>query len=166
MPPCGPLGIEHMRTQASPMEPNDGVRLIFITVVGIIMIMTDLLVNGLSRPAWALAPPATLFLVPALGLGIDTGIANFLLHRDRLPGDPGRRRAQHAARWTRGLSRDSADGFGTASPVVWRAAGYLAAPALVGAIVLGAVTADPVAAGIRLRQRCGQRAVAADRPDP
>ena len=41
------------------------------------------------------------------------------------------------ARWTRGLSRDSADGFGTATPVVWRAAGYLAVPALVGPIVLG-----------------------------
>ena len=33
-------GIEHMRTQASPMDPNDGVRLIFVTVVGVIMIMT------------------------------------------------------------------------------------------------------------------------------
>ena len=42
-----------------------------------------------------------------------------------------------AARWTRGLSRDSAEGFGEASPVVWRAAAYLAAPALVTAIVLG-----------------------------
>ena len=72
-------GIEHMRTQASPMDPNDGVRLIFVTVVGVIMIMTELLVSGVGRPAWALAPPATLFLVPALGLGTDTGIVNFLL---------------------------------------------------------------------------------------
>ncbi len=133
------LGIEHMRTQASPMEPNEGVRLIFITVVGIIMIMTDLLVNGLNRPAWALAPPATLFLVPALGLGIDTGIANFLYIAIGYLAILVAEGLNTAARWTRGLSRDSADGFGTASPVVWRAAGYLAAPALVGAIVLGAV---------------------------
>ena len=66
-------GIEHMRTQASPMEPNDGVRLIFVTIIGLIAVMTDLLVSGISRPAWALAPPATLFLVPALGLARDTG---------------------------------------------------------------------------------------------
>ena len=39
-------GIEHMRTQASPMEPDNGVKLIFVTVIGLIMIMTDLLVSG------------------------------------------------------------------------------------------------------------------------
>src|SRR4030095_6899743 len=60
-------GVEHMRTQSSPMEPNDGVKLIFVTVIGIIMIMADLLVSGVRRPAWAIAPLATLFLVPALG---------------------------------------------------------------------------------------------------
>ena len=70
-------GIEHMRTQASPMEPDNGVKLIFVTVIGLIMIMTDLLVSGIGRPAWAIAPPATLFLVPALGLGTDTGVLSF-----------------------------------------------------------------------------------------
>jgi hypothetical protein len=49
-------GIEHMRTQASPMEPDNGVKLIFVTVIGMIMIMTDLLVSGIGRPAWALTP--------------------------------------------------------------------------------------------------------------
>ena len=39
-------GIEHMRTQASPMDPDNGVKLIFVTVIGMIMIMTDLLVSG------------------------------------------------------------------------------------------------------------------------
>ena len=43
--------------------PDDGVKLIFVTVIGMIMIMTDLLVSGVGRPAWAIAPPATLFLV-------------------------------------------------------------------------------------------------------
>ena len=70
-------GIEHMRTQASPMDPDDGVKLIFVTVIGMIMIMTDLLVSGVGRPAWAIAPPATLFLVPALGLSTDTGVISF-----------------------------------------------------------------------------------------
>ena len=132
------VGIDHMRMSASPMEPNDGVRLIFVTVVGIIMIMTDLLVNGLHRPAWALAPSATLFLVPALGLGIDTGIANFCFIAIGYLAILVAEGLNTTARWTRGLSRDSADGFGTASPVVWRATGYLAVPALIGAIVLGA----------------------------
>jgi hypothetical protein len=124
-------GIEHMRTQASPMAPDNGVTLIFVTVIGIIMIMTDLLVSGVGRPAWAIAPPATLFLVPALGLGTDTGVISFcyiavgylaILIAEGL---------NTTARWTRGLSRDSAEGFGTATPVVWRAAGYLAVPAII-----------------------------------
>jgi transglutaminase-like putative cysteine protease len=130
-------GVEHMRTQASPMEPNDGVKLIFVTVIGMIMIMTDLLVSGVGRPAWAIAPPATLFLVPALGLGADTGVISFcyiavgylaILISEGL---------NTTARWTRGLSRDSAEGFGTAMPVVWRAAGYLGVLAIVATVVLG-----------------------------
>jgi transglutaminase-like putative cysteine protease len=130
-------GIEHMRTQSSPMEPNDGVKLIFVTVIGMIMIMTDLLVSGVGRPAWAIAPPATLFLVPALGLSADTGVISFcyiavgylaILIAEGL---------NTTTRWTRGLSRDSAEGFGTAMPVVWRAAGYLGVPAIIATIVLG-----------------------------
>ena len=130
-------GIEHMRTQASPMEPDNGVKLIFVTVIGMIMIMTDLLVSGVGRPAWAIAPPATLFLVPALGLGTDSGVLSFcciavgylaILIAEGL---------NSTARWTRGLSRDSAESLGTATPVVWRAAGYLAAPAIISTIVLG-----------------------------
>jgi transglutaminase-like putative cysteine protease len=130
-------GIEHMRTQASPMDPNDGVRLIFVTVVGVIMIMTELLVSGVGRPAWALAPPATLFLVPALGLGTDTGVFNFLLIAIGYLAILVAEGLNITARWTRGLSRDTADGFGTAAPVVWRAAGSLAGPAVVLTIVLG-----------------------------
>ena len=52
-------GIDHMRTQASPMAPNDGTTLIFVTVIGLILILTDLLGSGISRPAWAIAPSRT-----------------------------------------------------------------------------------------------------------
>src|SRR4029450_13175347 len=130
-------GIEHMRTQASPMEADNGVKLIFVTVIGMIMILADLLVSGVGRPAWAIAPPATLFLVPALGLGTDTGVISFcyiaigylaILIAEGL---------NATARGPRGPSRDSAEGFGTAMPVVWRAAGYLAVPAIIATIVLG-----------------------------
>lgn len=130
-------GIEHMRTQASPMEPNDGVRLIFVTIIGLIAIMTDLLVSGIARPAWALAPPATLFLVPALGLARDTGVLSFLPIALGYLGILLAEGLNTTARWTRGLARDSAEGFGEATPVVWRATAYLAAPALVAAVVLG-----------------------------
>ena len=130
-------GIEHMRTQASPMEPDDGVKLIFVTVIGMIMILTDLLVSGVGRPAWAIAPPATLFLVPALGLSTDTGVISFCFIAIGYLAILIAEGLNTTARWTRGLSRDSAEGFGTAMPVVWRAAGYLAVPAIVATIVLG-----------------------------
>jgi transglutaminase-like putative cysteine protease len=130
-------GIEHMRTQASPMDPNDGTRLIFVTIIGLIMIMTDLLVSGIHRPAWAIAPPATLFLVPALGLGTDTGLVHFGLIAVGYLGILVADGLNTAARWARGLSRDSAEGFDEASPVVWRAAAYLAVPALATTVVLG-----------------------------
>jgi transglutaminase-like putative cysteine protease len=130
-------GIEHMRTQASPMDPDNGVTLIFVTVIGMIMIMTDLLVSGVGRPAWAIAPPATLFLVPALGLGTDTGVISFCYIAVGYLGILIAEGLNGTARWTRGLSRDSAEGFGTAMPVVWRAAGYLAVPAIIATIVLG-----------------------------
>ena len=162
-PHSGQQGIEHMRTQASPMDPDNGVKLIFVTVIGMIMIMTDLLVSGLGRPAWAIAPPATLFLVPALGLGTDTGVISFcyiavgylaILIAEGLNG---------TARWTRGLSRDSAEGFGTAMPVVWRAAGYLAVPAIIATIVLGFVLPTLSLPGFGFGNGPGARSASVDR---
>ena len=130
-------GLLHMQTQAAPMDPDAGVKIIFVSVIGLIFVLTDLLVSGLDRPAWGIAPPAAAFVVPALGLGIDTGIVPFaclalgylgILVADGL---------NRTGRWTRGLSRDSADGFGTATPMVWRAAGLIGVPALVPTAVLG-----------------------------
>ena len=132
-------GAEHMRTQPSPMEPNDGVKLIFVTAIGVITVMTDLLVSGIRRPVWALAPPATLFLVPAIGLGTDTGLVSFACIAIGYLGILIAEGLNSTARWTRGLSHDSADGMGTATPVVWRAAGYIALPALVLTVILGVV---------------------------
>ena len=130
-------GLYHMQTQAAPMDADAGVKIIFVSVIAAIFVLTDLLVSGLDRPAWGIAPPAAAFVVPALGLGIDTGIGPFaclslgylgILVADGL---------NRTGRWTRGLSRDSADGFGTATPMVWRAAGLIGVPALVLTAVLG-----------------------------
>ncbi|HEY5981414.1 MAG TPA: DUF3488 and transglutaminase-like domain-containing protein [Microlunatus sp.] len=130
-------GLQHMQTQAAPMDADAGVKIIFVSVIGALFVLTDLLVSGLDRPAWGIAPPAAAFVVPAIGLGIDTGIVPFaclalgylgILVADGL---------NRTGRWTRGLSRDSADGFGTATPMVWRAAGLIGAPALAVTAVLG-----------------------------
>ena len=45
-------GIEHMRSQASPMEPDNGVKLIFVTVIGMGHC------SSCPRARW-LAPPAS-----------------------------------------------------------------------------------------------------------
>jgi transglutaminase-like putative cysteine protease len=130
-------GVQHMQNQAAPMSPNDGVRLMFVTMIGLLMIMTDLLASGINRPVWALGPPATLFLVPAVGLGTDTGVFSFACVAIGYLAILVAEGLNSTARWTRGLSRDSAEGFGTATPVVWRAAGLIGIPALVGTVVLG-----------------------------
>ncbi len=130
-------GVEHMQTQASPMAPDEGVKLIFVTVIGAIAVLTDWLVSGLGRPAWAIAPPAAMFAVPAIGTTTDTGVLSFacialgylaILVAEGL---------NSTTRWTRGLSADSAEGYGTATPVVWRAATYIGVPALVLTAILG-----------------------------
>lgn len=130
-------GVEHIRTSSAPMPPNDGVKFILVTVIGLIMIMTDLLVSGIGRPVWGIAPPAALFLVPAIGLPNDTGAFHFLCIALGYLAILIAEGLNSTARWSRGLTRDSAEGFGTATPVVWRAAAYLGAPALIGVLVLG-----------------------------
>ena len=131
-------GILHMQEQASPMDPNDGVTLIFATLVVGLFIITDLLAAGLGRPAWALAPTATLFLVPALGLGTDTGLTSFLLVALGYLGILVADGLNNSARWTRGLSRDTAESVG-ATPVVWRAATLIGVPALVATLLFGSL---------------------------
>jgi transglutaminase-like putative cysteine protease len=137
---------EHMRTQAAPMSPNDGVLWLFVVAVGVITLLCDLLVVSLRKPALGLAPPLTMFLVPAIGLGVDTGVRAFacvaigylaILLAEGLNSYAG---------WTHGLSRDSARGSAAQSAglVVWRAATYVGVPAVVLAVI--ASSAMPTAA--------------------
>jgi len=141
-------GVQHMQTQSSPMVTDRGVLLIFATAIPLVGALADLVVSGIHRPAWSIAPLAALFAVPAVGLGFDTGILSFaclalgylaVLVADGL---------NAAAAWDRGLSSDQAgDGAArSAAPgrtrsaggaPVWRAAGLLATPAVVLALVLG-----------------------------
>jgi transglutaminase-like putative cysteine protease len=132
-------GIEHMQTQSAPMEPNDGVKLMFVATIGVLMVVLEVLAIGLRRPPWALLPTATLFAVPAVGLGTDTGALSFACVGVGYLGVLVADGFNLTARWTRGLSRDSAEGYGTANPVVWRAAGLIGAPALIGTVILAVV---------------------------
>lgn len=132
-------GIQHMQNQASPMAPNDGVKLIFVCALGLILIVTDLLVSGLGQPVWAIVPTGLVFLATAVGLTTDTGFFSFLCIGLGYLAILVAEGLNTTARWTRGLSSDSAEGHGTATPVVWRAAGLIGAPALVLTLVLGAI---------------------------
>jgi transglutaminase-like putative cysteine protease len=132
-------GVAHMQSSGAPMDANDGVTLIFATIIAGLLIVTDLLASGLARPAWALAPTATLFLVPALSIGMESGATSFALVALGYLGVLVADGLNGSSRWTRGLSRDSAESVG-ASPVVWRAAALIGVPALVGTLVLGAFT--------------------------
>jgi transglutaminase-like putative cysteine protease len=155
-------GVLHMQTQSSPMSPDPGVLLIFATTIGLVAVLADLVVSGLERPAWSIAPLAAVFAVPALGLGYDTGILAFaclalgylaVLVADGL---------NSAAAWNRGLSSDTSQraSFRTSTAgtrrgsavgaAVWRSAGLLAAPAVVLALVLGVLVPTISLPGIGL----------------
>ena len=160
-------GVLHMQTQSSPMAYDPGVLLIFVTTICLVAALTDLVVSGLDRPAWAVAPLATLFAVPALGLGFDSGVLSFaclavgylaVLVADGL---------DRAGAWNRGLSADTVRSAsfrpgtsGTRSgssvgPVVWRAAGLLAAPAVVLTLVLAALLPTISLPGLGIGSRFG-----------
>lgn len=140
---------EHMRTQAAPMEPNLGVEWLFIISIGVITLITDLLVVTLRKPALGLAPPLTLFLIPAIGLSADTGIRAFLCIAVGYCAILLAEGLNTGAGWTRGLSRDSSGGASgresaSSGMVVWRAGAYVAVPAIVLSVI--AATATPTLA--------------------
>ena len=137
---------QHVRNDAAPMPPDNGVRLVFIGSLGMITILADVLVVSLRKPVLGLAPTATVFLAPAIGLSSDTGWWPFLCIAVGYLGILIAGGLNTRARWTRGLSRDSgADSMaGEAGVVVWRAAAYVAAPAL--ALALIATAAIPTLA--------------------
>ncbi len=61
-------GVDHIRTHAAPLIADPGLTLILVTAVGLCALFTDVLAEGVDRPAWALLPPMTLYLIGAIGL--------------------------------------------------------------------------------------------------
>ncbi|MDO5682335.1 MAG: DUF3488 and transglutaminase-like domain-containing protein [Propionibacteriaceae bacterium] len=128
---------QHLQTQSAPMEPHPGVRLLFVTAVGVIMILTDVMVQGIDRPMWSLAPLASLFLVPALALrdevpwwcflAIAVGYLLILLAEG----------INTSERWPRGVRRSQHDRGST--PLALRMALLVGVPAIVLTLALGMV---------------------------
>ncbi len=147
--------VVHMRDQSAPMEPNDGVRLMLVSALGLIAIVADLLVLGVDRPAFGIAPLAGVYLVPALGLSVDTGAWPLLLIALGYLAILVAGGLNANARWTRGLSLDTARGAGSADPVVWRAAGLIGLPTVVLTLILGLIVPTISLGGIGLGSGTG-----------
>ena len=146
-------GIEHMQTQAAPMEPDEGITVIFITVIGAIWILTDLLVSGLARPMWGSGPAVD----PLPGAGRRSGHRHrrgqLPVHRRRLPGHSAGPGSEHDrpldSRTVSGLERGGdieaelecgrveRDGLARGQQHGWRSAALIGVPTLVGTLVLG-----------------------------
>ncbi|OYO14708.1 hypothetical protein CGZ94_09090 [Enemella evansiae] len=128
---------EHMRTQPAPMAPNPGVTLLFVTAVGVIALLTDVLVQGIDRPMWAIAPLAALFLVPALALTTRVPIWTFLAIAVGYLGVLLAEGINTSERWPRGVRRSEHDrGSG---PLAWQLAALVAIPAIVLSLALGSL---------------------------
>lgn len=137
---------QNVRSDSAPMPPDNGVKFLFVAALGAIAILTDVLVVSLRKPVLGLAPPVTVFLVPAIGLSTDTGWWPFLCIAVGYLGILVAEGLNSSFRWTRGLSRDTGAGSmaGEAGVVVWRAAAYVAVPALALALIVS--TAVPTLA--------------------
>lgn len=132
-----PDAAQHMREQSAPMAPNTGVTFLLVISIGAIAVLTDLMAVTLHRVVWTFAPLATLYLVPALGLFGDIGTFDFVLVAVSYLGILVADGINSTGRWTRGLTHDSAQGIGSAEPVVLRAATLIGVPALILAIIGG-----------------------------
>ncbi|GAB3623395.1 DUF3488 and transglutaminase-like domain-containing protein [Mariniluteicoccus endophyticus] len=129
-------GVEHMATQAPPMSDHPGVRLMFVTAVGLIYLVTDMVVQAIERPVWAIAPLSCLYLAPALGLmGEDVGMIPFVLLVVGYMGILLAEGINTSERWPRGVRRSSADR--ASAPLAWRLAALVAIPATILALTLG-----------------------------
>ncbi len=146
---------EHMRTQAAPMPPQPGVKLLLVAAIGVVTILTDVLVVGIDRPAWALAPPLTLYLVPALGLTSDLSWWPFALLAAGYLAillDEG---IGLAERWPQGVSAES-NKQGRVGPFAARTALLIGVPVIAVTLLLGAAVPLPGQPGWGLSKARGQ----------
>lgn len=127
--------VEHLRSQAAPMERQPGVLWLMVAGAGLAMVMTDLLVCTLQRHVWGIAPSLTLFLIPALSLradlGISGGVAIVLGYLGILLAEG----INRTERWRRGVTDDPHHRPRSVAPVLWGSAALVTVPALVLAMI-------------------------------
>jgi len=113
-----------------------------VLLVGVCAIAADILAVSLALPAWALTPLLTLYLIPALALAQDVswlafalvGLAYLLLLMvDGVITDD---------RWARNLLSDTATNGRSHHQPAWTMAASIAAPAIIGSLVLGNLLPD------------------------
>ncbi len=130
-------GYDHIQTSTAPMPPDPGAQIILTLVVVLLFLVAGIIGDTLDKPAWTLAPLLGLYLIPAIALRTDVNVGSFLvvvvgylaiLFADGLNSD---------RRWTRNLSHDSSMSRGSRG--IWRLSVIVATPALIGAVILGAM---------------------------
>lgn len=146
--------VRHMQTQPAPMTPNPGVKLLFVTTLGVIMMFTDVMAQAIERPLWTIAPLGFLFLVPALGLRDDVGFWSFLPVAVGYVGILLAEGINTVERWPRGVRRDRADRGG--SGLAWQIAAVVAIPALALTLLAGTVLPTRTDSGWGFKKPRGQ----------
>lgn len=66
-------GVEAIRTQSAPLTAVPGLIWLLLLLTALLVLVVELLVNGLEQPAWAIAPLALPFALPALIVRQDLG---------------------------------------------------------------------------------------------
>ncbi len=131
-------GITVIRTETAPLPDDAGVRWLFVLLLGVLTIITDMLVITLASPAWSLAPLLSLYLIPALALPEAVHWWTFALigagYLIILTCDSD----NDLSSWTRNLSSDSAE-RSHASGGPWRMAAVVGIPVLAAAIIGGSL---------------------------
>lgn len=128
-------GIEHLRGESAPMAPHPGVLWWMVCIVGVTLLLTDLLVCVLRHPAWGIAPGLALFLIPALTLSSDLGVAGGLAVVVGYLGILLADSLNRAERWRRGVIEDPAAPPRPVTPVLWGSAAAVTLPAVALALL-------------------------------
>lgn len=129
--------LDHIRTQAAPMEPHPGVRALLVALIGMVCYLADVLAVTLASPSWTVAALLTFYLIPALVLRVNAAWWSLLalgtgylviLMADQIG---------HDRAWTRNLSGDSAGSSARLGGGAARMGVLIGVPAMALAVVLG-----------------------------
>ncbi|OYN89822.1 transglutaminase family protein [Parenemella sanctibonifatiensis] len=127
-----------LQTESAPLPPNAGVKLLLVTAVVVVAIMTDLLAIGIDRPAWSVAPLLTIYLIPALGVYTDVPWWSFAAVAIGYLVILAMEAVQRTELWQRTLARDSAE-RGSVVPLAARLGLVVAVPAIALSLVMGMI---------------------------